>query len=66
MRQASYTYDEVGNRTSVVDYNGHRGYFQYDALNRRRQTNSTASPVFPVFPVFPGQPEEADGPPRTS
>ncbi len=60
MRQATYTYDKAGNRTSVVDYNGHATYFQYDALNRWRQTNSTASPV------FPGQPEEADGPPRTS
>ena len=33
MRTATYTYDEVGNRTSVVDYNGHATYFQYDALN---------------------------------
>ncbi len=34
MREATYTYDEVGNRTAVVDYNGHATYFQYDALNR--------------------------------
>ena len=34
MSQATYTYDEVGNRTAVVDYNGHGSYFQYDALNR--------------------------------
>lgn len=30
MRQATYTYDEVGNRTAVVDYNGHASYFVYD------------------------------------
>lgn len=34
MRQAMYSYDEVGNRTAVVDYNGHATYFTYDALNR--------------------------------
>jgi len=34
MRQATYTYDEVGNRTAVVDYNGRATYFTYDALNR--------------------------------
>ena len=34
MRQASYTYDEVGNRTAVVDYEGQATYFAYDALNR--------------------------------
>ncbi len=34
MRQATYTYDEVGNRTAVVDHNGHATYFEYDALNR--------------------------------
>ena len=37
MRRATYTYDEVGNRTAVVDYNGHATYFQYDALKRRSE-----------------------------
>ena len=35
MRTATCTYDEVGNRTAVVDYNGHATYFEYYALNRR-------------------------------
>jgi YD repeat-containing protein len=47
MRQVSYAYDTVGNRTSVTDYNGHTTYFSYDALNRLvSETNPLGETVY--------------------